>query len=103
MKLSLKILICLLLLSLTGACSHSTFNRFSSGSFNHPNFALDNRDYIGNSTIIGMQFHLSQHTLINFNIKSIADFIQPSDFKQNNKLSPEEIKTQPWAFCEISF
>ena len=103
MKLLLGFFLCLMLLLFTGACTHSKAIRFSAGHLNNPKFTIDSRDYIGKRSIIGLRLHISQNTILNLNIKSIADFIQPSDIDQNNTLSLDNIEIQPWALCEISF
>ena len=103
MKLVLKILFIFMLLSLSSACSHGKSIQPVIIQSNHKSFTLDNRDYIGKKSLIGVRLHLSKNTMINFNLRSIAEYIQPSDIEKENRFYLQEVETQPWALFEISF
>ncbi|MGD9211166.1 MAG: hypothetical protein PVI90_10340 [Desulfobacteraceae bacterium] len=103
MKLLSLFLLCLILLLFTCSCSQSTSVKLVRKNTGYHNFTLDSRDYIGNKSIVGLRLYLSENTMIDLNIKTIADFIRPADIEQNKRLYPEEIEIQPWALCEISF
>jgi hypothetical protein len=100
MKLLEKILLVLLLFSC--ACSHTTTNQFA----NIPHdgsFLTDNRGLQVRSSTSTLQLKLSQHTRINLDLKSIATYIQSTDFNRDQYFQPDEINNQPWAVCHISF
>ena len=101
MKIIVKILLIFILLSC--ACSHTTSIRFENDNFSSGNLTVDDRDFNKRTSNDGLCLQLSRNAMINVDLKSIANFVQPMTISQNQNFWPNRNDIHPWALCNISF
>ena len=98
------LLVSIILLSIAvNACSHSTIHYYDNQKCANNNFTIDRRDYKKITSVAGFKLRISNNTLIDVDLKSIANFVQPRDLEETPALWPDEVRFHPWAICHIAF
>ncbi len=98
------LLISFMLLSLLmNACSHSPSQWSLNRAYRDNSFTIDRHDYKKITSTVGIKLRLSNNAMIDLDLRSIANFVQPKNIEESYNFWIEQDYARPWAVCHISF